>query len=180
MIKNKYCLVLNSFYEPVRIVNYRTAIRSLFSKEGAEVLEEYDELIHSPSISIPLPSVLRLPTKITKHHWAKNKRNFKVFKPSKFNIFTRDEGKCTYCEKELRFEDATLDHIQPKSKGGKTTWDNLTLACEGCNLKKSNKDPENFKTIAPPVSQAYHIEKSIGIKITKFKFPMEWFQFLSK
>lgn len=150
----------------------------MYTKEGAEVLEQYEETISSPSITLNLPSVLKLKTKITKHHWSKNKRNFRVFKPSKFNIFTRDEGKCTYCGIELRFEDATLDHIQPRLKGGKTTWDNLTLSCEECNLKKSNKNPENFKVIAPPTPLSYHIEKSIGIKISKFKFPNEWFNYI--
>jgi len=178
MIKNRYCLILNAYHQPIRIVNWRTAIRLMFSKTGTEVLEEYDELIRSPSISINVPSVLKLQIRENKKTWMKGRRDFRVFKPSKANIFNRDDGRCCYCEKELTFQEATLDHVLAKSLGGKSTEENLVLSCAPCNLKKSNKKPENAPIKRIRRFNNYNVQKDIGISIDCFNFPPEWLNYL--
>jgi DNA-directed RNA polymerase subunit RPC12/RpoP len=58
---------------------------------------------------------------------------------SRQNIFRRDHNVCQYCGSK---DDLTLDHVMPKSRGGRTTWDNLTTACRRCNSKKGDLTPE--------------------------------------
>jgi len=75
-----------------------------------------------------MPKVVRLVTC--------NYHKERATKPSKRNIFLRDHGECQYCGVTLKRCDATIDHVKPKSKGGRGTWDNLVLACKYCNQKK--------------------------------------------
>ena len=56
---------------------------------------------------------------------------------SKRNIFLRDQYACQYCGTEVTDQTATLDHVLPVSKGGKTTWENSTTACKPCNYRKA-------------------------------------------
>lgn len=55
-------------------------------------------------------------------------------------IYGRDMGKCCYCPKNLTYEQATIDHVFPKSKGGKREIDNICIACPDCNTKKGDKE----------------------------------------
>ncbi|MEZ4901376.1 MAG: HNH endonuclease [Spirosomataceae bacterium] len=55
------------------------------------------------------------------------------------NIFKRDGHRCVYCGTH---EDLTLDHVLPKSRGGRTSWDNLATACKRCNTRKGDRTPE--------------------------------------
>ena len=61
---------------------------------------------------------------------------------NRHRVFKRDNNECVYCgsKKEL-----TIDHVLPRSKGGKNTWDNLVTCCSKCNLKKGNKTPEEAR-----------------------------------
>lgn len=62
-------------------------------------------------------------------------------RPSRQGIFIRDDGQCAYCSKKLHLSNATLDHVIPRSRGGKDTWENLVLACKKCNMKKADRMP---------------------------------------
>jgi 5-methylcytosine-specific restriction endonuclease McrA len=58
---------------------------------------------------------------------------------SRENVFHRDKHTCLYCGQVFPIMSLTIDHIHPKSKGGKTTWDNVASACKPCNNYKDNK-----------------------------------------
>ena len=60
-------------------------------------------------------------------------------------IYDRDGGKCAYCQKSLSRQEATMDHIVPKSKGGQTTWLNIVLSCTPCNTKKGDRTQDEAK-----------------------------------
>jgi 5-methylcytosine-specific restriction endonuclease McrA len=60
---------------------------------------------------------------------------------SRQNVFRRDGNKCIYCGSH---DDLTLDHVLPKSRGGKTNWDNLVTACRRCNSRKGDLTPEEM------------------------------------
>lgn len=60
-------------------------------------------------------------------------------KENRLKVFERDEYKCKYCSKQLTRFSATLDHIQPVSKGGDNSFDNLATACLHCNSERVNK-----------------------------------------
>jgi len=61
---------------------------------------------------------------------------------SRRNIFERDRNRCQYCGKRFSKMDLTIDHVVPRSRGGKDTWDNVVLACVMCNVKKGDRLPE--------------------------------------
>jgi hypothetical protein len=60
-------------------------------------------------------------------------------KISRYMLYKRDHGKCSYCGKEITQKEATIDHITPKSKGGLNVWENLALACKKCNCFKDDR-----------------------------------------
>jgi hypothetical protein len=57
-------------------------------------------------------------------------------------VFYRDNYTCQYCNTRKPQRELTLDHVFPKSRGGKDTWENLTTACKKCNNKKADRTPE--------------------------------------
>ena len=66
----------------------------------------------------------------------------RMYRPNRRNIFLRDNYSCVYCEKQLSTEELSVDHVLPKSRGGKDTWDNLVTACKTCNCAKGDRTPE--------------------------------------
>jgi 5-methylcytosine-specific restriction endonuclease McrA len=60
-------------------------------------------------------------------------------------LYKRDQGKCSYCGKEITQKESTIDHIIPKSKGGSNTWENICLACKPCNVFKDDRSPKEAK-----------------------------------
>lgn len=124
-------LVLNQNYEPLSVCHARRAI-ILVLLGKAEIVEKHDREIRSLSMSLPLPSVVRLSLYIRSF-----KRDIAL---SRTNILKRDNHTCQYCGR--KYETLTTDHIVPKSQGGKDTWDNLVTACIRCNNLKGDRTPE--------------------------------------
>lgn len=60
-------------------------------------------------------------------------------------IYNKFEGKCAYCGRKIDFDDLTLDHIHPSSKGGKTVSENIYPCCHLCNNQKGDKSIEEFR-----------------------------------
>jgi 5-methylcytosine-specific restriction endonuclease McrA len=108
-------LVLNSDYNPINICSARRAIILLVKQKAHMITQKVIRLVEY--IRIPYSRMYRT-------------------KPSKNAIYKRDGYKCQYCSST---KNLTLDHIIPKSKGGKTTYSNLVVACSSCNTKKGNK-----------------------------------------
>ena len=86
--------------------------------------------LRTPSNIYKIPEVIRL----TKYD--KIPREMVTF--SRLNIFKRDDNRCQYCNKRPGSEELTIDHVIPRSRGGKTTWENCVLACVSCNSIKGN------------------------------------------
>jgi 5-methylcytosine-specific restriction endonuclease McrA len=126
-------LVLSSGYEPVARVHWQRAVALLFQGK-VEVVEEYDDKeIRAVTFTLKMPSVVRFLRAI------RGKK--KAVKFSRQNVYARDGGRCQYCvNKVARFE-ATYDHVTPRAHGGKTTWDNIVIACVSCNQKKGGRTP---------------------------------------
>ncbi len=98
--------------------------------------------------------VMRAPTVLIAKHYAKMpKKSFKG-KPSKEGIIIRDGLVDQYTGKKLKREEATIDHVLPKSKGGKDEWENLVTTCKDINTKKGNhlNDEVGLKLIRKPVA----------------------------
>lgn len=121
-------LVLNAGYEPLAVVSFRRALILVLNKK-ATVLEGNGELrVHSANGEYELPSVILL----SRYVRIPGGRNIPV---SRRGVLRRDGHRCAYCGRSA----TTIDHVQPKSRGGKDTWENLVAACLRCNNKKSDK-----------------------------------------
>lgn len=136
-MENSPTLVLDSHYVPIAKVPWQRAISLLFLGK-VEVIEEYeDKEIKSVTFSIKMPSIIRFLNSV--------KIRKRVVKFSRSNIYIRDKGMCQYCGKGMAPSELTYDHVIPASRGGTTTWENIVVACMGCNQKKRNRTPEEAK-----------------------------------
>jgi len=127
-------LVLNAdfqplSYYPLSLCSWRDAIKLVFL-ERVSVIENYEQVVHSPSISFQLPSVVALKNYVMQQR-----------KPAftRFNVFLRDNFTCQYCYERYSANDLTFDHLVPRYLNGKTTWKNVVSACTSCNLKKGRR-----------------------------------------
>ena len=60
----------------------------------------------------------------------------------KANVFRRDNHTCQYCGAKPGVAKLTLDHVLPRSRKGRSTWENVVTACEPCNHAKKDRTPE--------------------------------------
>lgn len=134
----KDCLLLNLSYQPLRIIPWQKAIE-LWYLDKAHVIETYDDIIRSPSISIELPAVLRL------NYYVNPNIKRSIIRLSRNNIYTRDNFTCMYCGKQPGIKRLTLDHVIPKSRGGDFSWGNIVTCCLDCNWVKANMTPEEAR-----------------------------------
>ena len=130
-------LILNADYRPLSyyplsLWSWQDAIRAIF-RESVVVVSEYERVVRSPTQEIRLPSVLAL-------------KEYIPVAPApaftRFNVFLRDEWECQYCGEAFRTQKLTFDHVIPRSRGGRTAWDNIVTACQDCNLTKGSKLPQ--------------------------------------
>jgi len=126
-------LVLNADYRPLSyyplsVWCWQDAIKAVFL-DRVNIVSNYDTVVRSPSFEMALPSVVSLKSYI-------KPARFPAF--TRFNVFLRDKFECQYCTDG---QDLTFDHVIPRARGGKTTWDNVVTACAPCNLRKGSKLP---------------------------------------
>tara|TARA_B100000900_G_C20221628_1_gene570094 strand:- start:23 stop:577 length:555 start_codon:yes stop_codon:yes gene_type:complete len=125
-------LVLNADYRPLSYLplstlSWQDAVKATFL-ERVNIVSVHDIAIRSPSVSLNIPSVVVLKKYV-------KRTNISIF--NRANIFLRDDFSCQYCGSSGPL---TFDHVIPKSKGGKTSWENVVTACISCNVKKGSKD----------------------------------------
>jgi 5-methylcytosine-specific restriction endonuclease McrA len=126
-------LLLDSSYRPIKIITWQRAV-TLCLYGQVSVVESYDRMIRSPNMEMALPAVIALRQYI-------RMRPFRI-RFSKRNVFARDGHTCQYCGCMPGASHLTLDHVVPQSRGGKSTWENSTTACEPCNHRKADRTPE--------------------------------------
>ncbi|MCB0415535.1 MAG: HNH endonuclease [Bdellovibrionales bacterium] len=128
-------MVLNSSYEPIKIVNWQKALLLWFTNK-VEVVEYHSSIfVNSAYSSFQVPSVLRL----KKYIHSKFTHSVKF---SRENVYLRDLYTCQYCHSKLPFRQLTLDHVVPISQGGGNHWLNVVAACSPCNNKKGGRTPD--------------------------------------
>lgn len=163
-------LLLTPSYQPAKVIHWHDAVK-LRWENVVDVVAEYEEDVCSPSVKWKMPAVVRL------------KNLPKIPKPqvkfSRHALYDRDKWFCMYCGSD-RFpvSELTIDHVVPRSKGGKTTWTNCTTACKKCNSKKGDKLCEEigmYPLIKPvkPKSAPYYKPTFDEINI-----PVEWEPYL--
>ena len=127
-------LVLNADYTPLSyyplsLWPWQTAVKAVFL-DRVTIVENYEREIHSPTRTMPIPSVIAL------RQYVKPSQ-YPAF--TRFNLFLRDRFSCQYCGSG---KDLTFDHVVPRRLGGRTTWENVATACSPCNLKKGGRTPK--------------------------------------
>jgi 5-methylcytosine-specific restriction endonuclease McrA len=162
-------LLLNITYEPLKIINWRKAL-NLFFLGKVEVIEEYDTEIHAVSFVLKLPSVVRLLKMV--------RRPNNLVKFSRQNIYARDRYQCQYCGNKFQPEELTYDHVLPKSRGGKTEWENIVTCCVECNRRKGGRTPSEaaMKLIRKPTRPTWI--PALKITIGFQRVPETWRDYL--
>lgn len=126
--------MLNVTYEPLSVVPVPRAIHLLMI-ERAELVEASDAVIRSEHMRLPVPQVIRL------LHYVRVPHNLPL-PLSRRALLLRDNYTCQYCGSQPGRENLTIDHVIPRSRGGRTEWENVVVACGACNRKKGNRTPE--------------------------------------
>jgi hypothetical protein len=145
---NSGVLVLNRSYLPVHVTSVRRAF-SLVYQGTAHVVdreyrtfafEEWRRCESAPAFigtgrgPIPVPRVIVL------RYYDRMPRRHVRF--SRANIFARDDYTCQYCEMRFARGELNLDHVIPRSHGGRSTWENVVTSCVDCNRRKGGRTPE--------------------------------------
>jgi len=148
MLDSVKSLVLNYSYEPLQFCSAKRAIIMVFNGR-AEFIESDGYVVRSPTATFKLPAVIRVLNLV-----KRSRRKEVAF--SKKNILRRDNFTCQYCGSNNT--SLTVDHILPKSRGGKSIWNNVVVACKPCNLKKANQTPseKGMKLQKEPSKPEFH------------------------
>ena len=151
-------LVLNKLYLPIHIVKARRAF-ALLCRDVAEVVsieenrfETHDfdswvelsalrdqfaaddhDYVRTVNLEIRVPKIVRL--------LVYDRLPARAVKFNRRNLYARDENRCQYCGKRFATSELTLDHVVPRSRGGRSTWDNLVCCCVACNARKGGRLP---------------------------------------
>jgi len=153
-------LVLNRLWQPVHTCSVKRALKLLclghaqvVQTDGEARYQTHDivswveysgekastmaaELVHSVRVALRVPKIIvlamydRIPRKEVKF--------------TRQNVFLRDKHTCQYCAGIFSEPELNLDHVKPRDKGGKTTWENIVTSCIPCNTKKSNRMPREI------------------------------------
>ena len=157
---NTSVLVLNRLYQPVHVTTVRRAFSLLYQGIAKAIDDQYKlyefsdwaalsasehDSVATVNKRIRVPRVLVLSAY---EHLPKGRVRF-----SRLNIYARDADTCQYCGRKLARSELNLDHIIPRSQGGKTSWENVVCSCVPCNLKKGGRTPEqaNMRLLKKPL-----------------------------
>ncbi len=148
---NSRVLVLNRSYLPIHVTSARRAFSLIYMQTARAVNEEYEtfdfeqwqrlevagEAIGMVNGRIRVPRVIVLPgfDRIPKRH----------VRYSRVNVFARDKFTCQYCGSRPPRSQLNLDHVIPRSLGGRTTWENVVCSCVNCNRRKGGRTPQQAR-----------------------------------
>jgi len=177
-------LVLNKMWIPIRIVSVKRCLKLVFADKASMVdpsdysvydWENWAELdssmdkysIQTTSSKIKVPEVVIL-LKYDKVH----RKNMRL---TKKNIYIRDKYRCQYSGKQIGYKDADIDHIIPRSKGGRNSWDNMVVCAKNINKIKADRTPEEagltlIKKPIKPSSGCLLIDPKLDTPVSWNKF----------
>lgn len=168
-------LVLNAdfrplSYFPLSLWSWQDAIKAVVA-DRVQVLSEYDTIIRSPRQSMRLPSVIALKDYVST-----------VRRPAftRFNVFLRDRFCCQYCGQRFPTQELTFDHVMPRSRGGRTSWENVVTACQRCNLTKADHLPDRpgFRPFREPEAPTTFVLQENGRAFPPHHLHKSWRDFL--
>lgn len=123
-------LLLNATFEPLQVVSSRRAVVLMLSGRAESIATpECPEVFHSTSLDIAVPSIVRL------HEMVKIPVKYRTPPLTRRALMLRDGYRCAYC---LGSAD-TIDHVVPRSRGGRHEWTNVVAACRRHNMQKGDR-----------------------------------------
>ena len=178
VLERRKVLVLNKNWQPISAITLRDALTKLFPETGtpkARIIEPEsysvmtwddwsklrptmdEEVLRSGNVMFKIPEIILLSNY--------DKQPMQSVHFSRRNLYIRDNMTCQYCGAQPGSEDLSIDHVVPKSKGGKSTWENCVLACVDCNFKKADKTLKaaNMKLRTVPKQPAMKLFSVKGI-----------------
>ena len=161
-------LVLNATYEPINVCTLRRAA-VLLLKEKAELLEQRNgDVLHSERMTLERPDVIRLT------NYVRIPREAHRRKITRRAVLARDSWTCQYCGSTK--SGLTVDHVIPRSRGGKSVWENIVAACANCNRRKGNRLPREIHM--HPTRSPKAPAPMVFIQVASPKIPQTWQQYL--
>ena len=183
-------LVLNRLWQPIHTCSVKRALRlvclghaQIVQTDGEARYQTHDlvswaehsanslkeELVRTVRHAFRVPKIIvlalydRIPRKEVK--FTRN------------NVFLRDKFTCQYCGNGFIERELNLDHVVPRDKGGKTTWENIVTSCIGCNTRKANKlaHEVGMRLLRPPVTPRWR--PLFGMR-SETSTDESWMQFL--
>jgi 5-methylcytosine-specific restriction endonuclease McrA len=156
---NTSVLVLNRNYQPVHVTSVKRAFRLLYQGVGRAIDEQYRSYDFDSWAALSAANhdaiatvnrIIRIPRVLVLVAFEKLPHLRVRF--SRLNIYVRDADTCQYCRRQLRRSDLNLDHVTPRSQGGRTCWENVVCSCIACNIKKGGRTPEqaNMRLLKQP------------------------------
>ena len=175
-VRRAFCLLCKDLAEVISFENGQYASYDFqswqeLSEFRARFKEEFkdQDWVRTVRCEIQVPRIIRLLfyDKLPKQTVKFNRRN----------IFARDGNRCQYCGRKYPTSELSLDHVVPRSMGGKSTWTNVVCACLECNVKKGGRTPEQagMRLIAPPTRPRRN--PILSLKLTNSKY-RSWRVFL--
>jgi 5-methylcytosine-specific restriction endonuclease McrA len=189
-------LVLNKHYMALRVISVRRAFSLLF-RNLAQVISVEDGRYQTYDFSSWTEvSQFRLEFEPQAHEWIRTV-HFELVVPriirllfydklprqdvkfNRRNIFARDNNRCQYCGKKFHTSELSLDHILPRSHGGKSNWENVVCACLDCNVRKGGRTPDQAGMKLHSVPKKPRRSPLINVKLTSQRYA-SWKEFLDQ
>ena len=164
---NGRVLVLNATFEPINVCTVRRAA-VLVLKDKAVLLERAERPLHSERLTLDRPTVIRLIT------FVKIPRDAHGRKITRKAVLARDAWTCQYCG--TRKPGLTVDHVIPRSRGGKSVWENIVASCATCNRRKGSHLPREIKM--HPRTKPRAPGPTVFIRIASPTIPNAWQPYL--
>lgn len=191
-------LILNQQYRPQEIVDWKDAVTAMF-RGSVEVLVQYDEVLahidrhtlatfpdlrralrqvigtDAEALTIKVPAVVGLCRRTPRSQRRKSGVRF-----SKLNVCLRDGFSCQYCGLRLPMSQLNYDHVIPRSKGGRTVWENIVMACFACNQRKGSLLLEDSGMTLISTPRQPHSLPLHRLVIDRVRAPREWEPFIEQ
>ncbi len=165
---NGRVLVLNASFEPINVCTVRRAA-VLVLKEKALLLERAERPLHSEKLTLARPTVIRLVNYV---HIPRDAHGRKITRKA---VLARDAWTCQYCGS--RKPGLTVDHVIPRSRGGKSVWDNIVASCATCNRRKGSHLPREISM--HPRNKPGAPGPTVFIRIASPNIPVDWQPYLA-
>ncbi len=146
-VLNSKVLVLNRAYMPIHVTSVRRALSLLYQDIARAVdaqyrtfdFESWAELAESEDRIGLVGRAIRVPRVILLLAYDRVPKRYVRF--SRYNIFARDANRCQYCGIQYARSELNLDHVIPRSRGGRSVWENVVCSCLRCNRVKGGRTP---------------------------------------